>query len=221
MMFDQADHIGELAELYALGDLTAAERERVDMHARDCAQCAQRLGEAETTVLQLIERDAAVDAAVTPLRRVRFGAPGRSWGALAAIAAAFLIGLLPWGVQTLRENGSTSEANRQAMVAMLAGHFLHAPLLPLAAGAPAGKVIYAREGGWLYVIVAPGSTPLDIDIVSNGVRTRASSLAASSQTRASFIRTSAAVQSVELFQGSTPIAQARIVYVPKELPRER
>jgi hypothetical protein len=102
------------------------------------------------------------------------------------------------------------------MTAMLAGHFLHAPFVPVAAGAPAGKVIYAREGGWLYVIVAAGTSALDVDVVSNGVRRRVSSLAASSQTRASFIRTSEAIQSVQLFQGSTPIAQARIVYVPKE-----
>lgn len=220
-MFDQADHMGEFAELYALGDLSPAERERVDLHARDCAECAQRLGEAEATVLRLIERDAEAETLVVPLRPVRFRTMGRSWQALAAIAAAFLIGLLPWGMQTLREQGSTSEANRQAMSAMLAGHFLHAPLVPLATGAPAGKVIYAREGGWLYVIVAAGSTPLDVDLVSNGLRTRVSSLAASSQTRASFIRTSGAVQNVELLEGSTPIARARIVYVPKELPRER
>jgi hypothetical protein len=214
MMFDQADHVGELAELYALGDLSVAERERVDRHARECAQCAQRLGEAEATVLRLIERDAAAEASVTPLRRVRYGSS--NWAAVAAIAAAFLLGLLPWGVQTLRERGSTSEANQLAMSAMLAGHFLHAPLVPLAANAPAGKVIYAREGGWIYVIVAAGSAPLDVETMSNGTRTRVATLAASTQTRAAFVRTSAAIQSVELLQEGTPIAQARIVYVPKE-----
>jgi hypothetical protein len=214
MMFDQADHVGELAELYALGDLSVAERERVTSHARECPQCAQRLGEAEATVLHLIERDAAADASVTPLRRVRFGSS--NWAAIAAIAAAFLLGLLPWGVQTLRERGSTSEANQLAMSAMLAGHFLHAPLVPLAANAPAGKVIYAREGGWIYVIVAAGLAPLDVDTVSGGTRTRVASLAASAQTRAAFVRTSGAIQSVELLQGGTPIAQARIVFAAKQ-----
>lgn len=215
MMFDQADHIGELAELYALGDLSVAERERVDRHARECLQCAQRLGEAEATLLRLIERDAA-EATVTPLRPSRFGSVGRSWATFAAIAAAFLIGLMPWGMQTLHEKGSTMEANRQAMSAMLAGHFVHAPLLPLVADAPAGKVIYAREGGWIYVIVAAGSAPLDIDVVSAGTRTRVASLEASSQTRAAFIRTSGAIQSVELLQGSAPIAQAKIVLPAKQ-----
>jgi hypothetical protein len=219
MMFDQADHVGELAELYALGDLSVAERERITSHARECPQCAQRLGEAEATVLRLIESDTAAEASVTPLRRVRFGSS--NWAAVAAIAAAFLLGLLPWGVQTLRERPSTplrmtTEANRLAMSAMLAGHFLHAPLVPLAANAPAGKVIYAREGGWIYVIVAAGSAPLDIDTVSGGTRTPVATLEASAQTRAAFVRTAAAIQAVELLQGSTPIAQARIVSVAKQ-----
>jgi hypothetical protein len=211
MMFDQADHVGELAELYALGELSLAERERVDRHARECPQCAQRLGEAEATVLRLIERDA--DFVEGRLRPMRFRS---NWAAVAAIAAAFLIGLLPWGVQTLRERGSTSEANQLAMSAMLAGHFLHAPLVPLAANAPAGKVIYAREGGWIYVIVAAGPAPIDVDTVSSGTRTRVASLAGSAQTRAAFVRTSAAIQSVELLQGGTPIAQARVVPVAKQ-----
>jgi hypothetical protein len=226
MMFDQADHIGELAELYALGDLSVAERERVDRHARECLQCAQRLGEAEATLLQLIERDAASSVIPSgvegPLRPSRFGSVGHSWATFAAIAAAFLIGLLPWGMQTLLRPSTplgvtrTDDANRQAMSAMLAGHFVHAPLLPLSADAPAGKVIYAREGGWIYVIVAAGAVPLDIDVVSAGTRTRVASLEASAQTRAAFIRTPGAIQSVELLQGSAAIAQAKIVLPAKQ-----
>ncbi len=217
-MFDQADHVGELAELYALGDLSVAERERVDRHARECPQCAQRLGEAEATVLRLIEAD-AVQASVTPLRRIR--SRSTNWATLAAIAAAFLIGLLPWGVQTLRQRASTPlsttrDANQLAMNAMLAGHFLHAPLVPLAANAPAGKVIYAREGGWIYVIVAAGAAPLDVDVVSGSTRARVATLDASAQTRAAFVPTSEAIQSVELLEGSTPIAQAKIVSPAKQ-----
>jgi anti-sigma-K factor RskA len=43
-------HIGELAELYALGSLEADERSVVERHIRDCIQCADRIRDAEETI---------------------------------------------------------------------------------------------------------------------------------------------------------------------------
>ncbi|MGP6156015.1 MAG: RskA family anti-sigma factor [Vulcanimicrobiaceae bacterium] len=49
------DHIGELAELYALGALEPQERADIDAHAASCPRCARALGEAETAVAALDE----------------------------------------------------------------------------------------------------------------------------------------------------------------------
>ena len=68
------DHIGENAELYALGELDELEAARVERHARTCAACSSRLGDAEATVLQLVEAGGVTTAVPEGLdRRVRFG----------------------------------------------------------------------------------------------------------------------------------------------------
>ncbi len=43
-------HIGELAELFALGSLDDTERATVERHVRACLQCADRIRDAEETV---------------------------------------------------------------------------------------------------------------------------------------------------------------------------
>jgi anti-sigma-K factor RskA len=43
-------HIGDLAELYALGSLDEQERVTVERHVRACVECANRVREAEETM---------------------------------------------------------------------------------------------------------------------------------------------------------------------------
>lgn len=208
------DHIGENAELYALGELDELEAARVERHARACEACASRLGVAEATVLQLIEAGGV--AAMIPEeldRRVRFARPAaspRAW--IGAVAAAFVLGLLPWGWTMTQQhpNGTT----QPAIDAMLVGHFAHAPLLPLQAGAPPAKVIYAREGGWIYILAGAGTSSLDVATVTAGHTVVVASLAPSAATRAAFVNVAGRVDSVELLENGKPIAAAHVAYAP-------
>jgi anti-sigma factor RsiW len=207
------DHIGENAELYALGQLDELEASRVERHVRTCDVCAKRLGEAEEAVLCLIEScDVAAEPPAELDRRVRFsGQPPRAW--IAAVAAAFLVGLLPWGVTTVRHSDEGSGSNQQlAMNAMLAGHFLHTPVAALVPGAPHAKVIYPREGGWLYVLVGAASQSLDVVAVTGNQRTTIASIAPGTATRGAFVEIVQRVSSVELLESGTPVGSARIVY---------
>jgi anti-sigma factor RsiW len=209
------DHVGENAELYALGELDELEAARVEHHARTCDECTRRLGEAEATVLQLIESGNVPTARPAPLdRRVRFAPPAsRTPAWIAAVAAAFVIGLLPWGVMmTQRPVASTS--SQPAIDAMLAGHFAHAPLVALRPGVPAAKVIYPRESGWIYILVGAGQDSFDVATVVKGNRTIVASLAPSGVTRAVFVNVPGRVDAVELLQSGTPVAGARIAYAP-------
>jgi len=207
------DHIGENAELYALGQLGDLDASRVERHARTCDACARRLGDAEAAVLHLIESgDVASEAPPELDRRVRFaGQPPRAW--IAAVAAAFLIGLLPWGVTTLRNPTDASGSSQQlAMNAMLAGHFLHTPFAAVIPGAPNAKVIYPREGGWLYVLVGAASQPIEVAAVVGNQRMPIASISPGAATRAAFVAIPQRVSAVQLLENGAPIATARIVY---------
>ena len=134
-------HVDELAELYALGTLDAGERAQVAEHIAHCAACLRRVGEAEETVLALERVVQPVTPyagiATTQRRRVALW-----WPAVAA--AALIVGLLLPRPFAERQN--------PAMLAMIHSHFSHAQFSG-APGAPAAKVIYARDRSWLYVIV--------------------------------------------------------------------
>jgi hypothetical protein len=207
------DHIGESAELHALGQLGELESSRIEKHARTCDACAKRLGEAEAAVLHLIESGSVASAPPVELdRRIRFAKPQppRAW--IAAVAAAFLLGLLPWGVAELRRPPTADSSQQLAMNAMLAGHFLHTPFMALVAGAPPAKVIYPREGGWLYVLAGPASQTLDVVAVAGTKRTTIASIPPGTAARGAFITIAQRVGTVQLLANGKPIASARIVY---------
>ncbi|MDQ2859001.1 MAG: zf-HC2 domain-containing protein, partial [Candidatus Eremiobacteraeota bacterium] len=76
------EHLGERAELYALGALDAREADAVNAHAARCADCARLVGAAERAVMTLdaatvpdvapppeLERRIAAIGRVSPLRR--------------------------------------------------------------------------------------------------------------------------------------------------------
>jgi anti-sigma factor RsiW len=134
-------HIEELAELYALGELDARERAQVDAHIAQCSDCLRRVGEAEETVLALerIIQPVAPHAGIAMMRRRRV-----AWLLPAVAAAALIVGLLLPRPFTAPQN--------PALLAMIHSHFSHAQFSGVA-GAPAAKVIYARDRSWLYVVV--------------------------------------------------------------------
>jgi hypothetical protein len=205
------DHVGEDAELYALGTLDDFERIRVARHARECGDCARRIADAEATVLRLIELGEQPPHALRPLVLPdRAPAPARGNGRwIAAVAAAFLIGLLPWGIARVQQRGA-SGGDALAAAAMLAGHFSHAPFVALAARAPKAKAIYPLEGGWLYIIAAPGSAALNVAVTPPGERRTIATLPPSAETRTVFVRYPGRIDSVALLDGATPIAIARL-----------
>ncbi len=89
-------HIGENAELYALGSLGDLERAQVEAHVANCAECLRRVGEAEETVLGL-ERETAEVPLPSDVRAPEFRSRrpvARWWMGAVAAAAALIIGYL-------------------------------------------------------------------------------------------------------------------------------
>jgi hypothetical protein len=169
MMHDA--HIGENAELYALGSLDDLERQRVEAHVANCADCLRRLGQAEETVLGLESETAPVplprDARAPEFRSRRIA--GWWLGAVAAAAALIIGYLLPHPV--------TQPTTDVAQVAMLHSHFNHSQFT---GNGPLAKVLYARDRSWYYVVIegshqysvtgvgAGGSATLGTTVPRNG-----------------------------------------------------
>ncbi|MFY9781134.1 MAG: zf-HC2 domain-containing protein [Candidatus Baltobacteraceae bacterium] len=164
------EHIGELAELYALGVLEPEERAPIDAHVAACASCAHLLGAAEATVaalddtfapqleppLRLGSRIAASAKSVVPLgprrRPARPAAPAR--GFLATAAALLLAVGFGGGALVERSVEVRQAAQDGAILATIASsHFLHVSLTARTAAGPVSKVLYARDGAWFYLVV--------------------------------------------------------------------
>ena len=162
------NHVADNAELYALGMLEEAERAAVDAHARDCAACAQRLGQAEATVSDMLDTTLPSEPAprellqrMDALRRPplekraprRFTPTLKSWGMAAAAVFAIATGVLTQRVFTLQH---ALRSDGTVFTAMIASHFNHAQFVGPAGNTIAAKAIYERHGRWYQILASKG-----------------------------------------------------------------
>jgi hypothetical protein len=167
---DGDQHLGERAELYALGALESHERAQVEAHVASCASCTRALGAAEVTVAaldgafvpqldppeRLGARIAASAQAVVPLaprgvsRRAASPAPSFYATAAALLLAAGIGG----GALAEHSTEMRQVAHDSAVLATIAtAHFNHVSLTAREPSAPVSKVLYARDGAWFYVVI--------------------------------------------------------------------
>jgi len=153
------NHLDDEAELYALGLLEAAERDRVDEHVRVCDACLRRVGAAEAAVAALT--DASVIAAV-PAR-----AGDRRWPF--ALAAASLLACAA-SLATAFGLHRASDDDGAVIARLVDSHFAHVQFAAPGGRPIAAKAIYERHGAW-YIIVATGAPAWHVVIVEpNGTR---------------------------------------------------
>lgn len=185
---DAEMHVDELAELYALGALDDSERDTVDKHIASCTQCLRRVGEAEETMLAL-ERGTHAAVGFRAGRKTLPFARRRamSWWAAPAIAAAFIVGLLV---------PRPLAPPNPATLAMIGSHFSHAQFAG-PPGAPAAKVIYARDRSWYYVLVV-GSRRFEVYGVQSGRSTLLGTTTSNGSTSELFVRSAPRFDRIEL-----------------------
>ena len=191
------DHIGEAAELYAAGQLDAAEIAAIEAHAAGCEACLRRLGEAEETVLALESVNKALAPApaanVLPFPQRRISA----WWLVPAMAAALFVGLL-WP--------RAQSSHDVATLALVNGHFSHAQF---AGAGPKAKVLYARDRSWYYVIVA-GTGRYDVYGVVGDNRVSLGSTKVAGSTNELFVKMRGRFDHLELRGGSGAMEAATI-----------
>jgi anti-sigma factor RsiW len=212
------EHLGENAELYPLGILDDDAAREVERHIAFCSECADRVARAEAVAASLAAALPVATPSPTLERRLRESArlqPGvrktRANVLRFAIAAAFVIAFLGLGLQTLLLHQRLA-AEDVALVTMVHSHFNHVSMSPESASPVAAKILYARDGSWIYIIAdKPGGALHAIAHTERGVAALGAMLNVG-ETATLLVHPSERVRSIVLQRGGATVASAKLVY---------
>jgi anti-sigma-K factor RskA len=212
------EHLGENAELYPLGLLDDDAVRDVERHIALCFACAERVAQAQSVAAAL----AAALPQSTPSpaleRRLRESARPRLGVTKAratifpfAIAAAIALVFLGLGWQTLvlQQRLKTEDV---ALVTMVHSHFNHVSMAPESASPVAAKILYARDGSWMYIIAdKPGGSLHAIAETATGT-IDLGPLTSTGETASLLLHPRQRIRSVLLQRAGTNVASARLTY---------
>jgi hypothetical protein len=197
-------HLDENAELYALGELDPAERAEIEAHLATCTACVERVAEAASVV--------AAMASALPARDTRSARRPSSplWLAAAAVIAIGF-GILGWAEVMLRYQTASTAIALQTLVN---NHFLHVQMTGTSATAPNAKVMYGRDGSWIYVIVDAPQSRLHVVLTRAGERRDVGELEAAGHVSALLVENAGHPRLVELRDITGVTNAATLIYPP-------
>jgi anti-sigma factor RsiW len=218
-------HLGERSALYALGALDDAEFSALEAHLRVCAECANLVGQAERDVATIASLEARRDAPLELTERIeRLLAPAAShrmpqramrvsWPRIAAIAAAFLIGVLP-SAYLWERNRTMQDAMLDESAAMdrIAASTHRTAAFRGSGGVLAGNVMYARDGSWYVILVQGAPRALQVAWMHDGRRTMLGSATPHGATAMLYLPRSHRMGQLALMDGQRILAQATLRY---------
>ncbi|MBV8154968.1 MAG: hypothetical protein JO029_15830 [Candidatus Eremiobacteraeota bacterium] len=210
------EHIGELAELYAIGALGESERRDVERHVAGCTACGQRLGEAEDDVAAMEAARLQHDPPEQLQRRVRamLHRPAGQWSRYApAVAAALILGLLPSAF--FWEQNRTMHAAMEADSAAI-GRVASTPHRSVAfsqmSDGSAASVMYGPDGSWYVVLVRGASRALSVAWMHDGQRTMLGTATPHGDVAMLYLPKSHRMNQLALMDGDRVVAQAQLAY---------
>jgi|GEM_PF-3538236 len=166
-------HIGENAELYALGALDDKERMQVEHHAGSCKPCMNLLSNAERIVADIeLELPALAPPPHLELRLIRSARVGNKRVSnlplryRSAVAALIVLGIIStiMGLRLWKTDGQLRQ-NDTILAAMSSSDFGHLTFRSRGAGT-IGKAICEKHGNWIYLVV----TRMNADVTLYGRR---------------------------------------------------
>jgi anti-sigma factor RsiW len=212
------EHLSEDAELYPLGILDDEAAREVERHIALCSECAERVARAEAVAaslagtLPLATPSPALERRLRESARPRLGAGNlRASVFRFAIAAALALVFLGLGLQTLllRQHLAAEDV---ALVSMVHSHFNHVSMSPESANPVAAKILYARDGSWVYIIAdKPGGPLRAVALTPAGVADLGSLLRAG-ETATLLVHPRDRIRSIVLQRAGTTVASAKLAY---------
>lgn len=213
---NNAGHIEELADLYAIGALDDAERLTVERHVAGCQQCTLLLAQAEDTVAEMESVRTQHRPPEQLQRRIR-AMTQRSqlrWQSfIPAVAAAVVLGLLPsayfW--EQNRTMNETMLANAGAMSRLASTPHRSAAFTEMSDGS-AASVMYGPDGSWYVVLVRGTSHALSVAWMHDGRRTMLGTAMPLGDVAMLYLPKSHRMDRLALMDGERVVAQAQLAY---------
>ncbi len=212
------EHLGEDAELYPLGILDDDAAREVERHIALCSTCAERVAQAQTTAASLAAALPAATPSPALKRRLHESIRPHPRAAIRyenlsrfAVAAVFTLALIGLGSQTLMLRGRLANEDL-ALVTMVHSHFNHVSMAPESANPVAAKILYARDGSWIYIIADKPGGPLDAIASTATGTTDVGILASAGETATLLFRPHERIRAVVLRRAGTNVASATLAY---------
>jgi hypothetical protein len=212
------EHLGENAELYPLGLLDDDAVHDVERHIALCSACAERVAQARSVAASLAAALPAASPSTGLERRLRASARPELGAAkarasifrfaLAAVVAIIFLGL-GWQTLVLQQR---LKAEDVALVTMVHSHFNHVSMAPESGNPVAAKILYARDGSWIYIIAdKPGGSLRAIAETATGT-IDLGLLTTTGETASLLVHPRERLRSVVLQRADTNVASARLMY---------
>jgi hypothetical protein len=217
------DHVDDLAELYAVGSLSEFEAARVERHVANCAACATRLHEAETTIAALAQAQAFPLREPTAELATRMNqSVGRAerrgvltWHPfVAGIAAAIVLALAPTFVAVDRNTALQAMRQDERALARLASagtQIDHAQFMSGHAPMNA-KVLYGPKGDWYYVVVMHPRPGMQVAYVHEGRMEMLGTVKTHGESGTLYLPVNHKMDELALVEDGNVLADAHLVY---------
>jgi hypothetical protein len=213
------EHLGESAELYPLGILDDDAAREVERHIALCSECAERVTQAQAVAaslaaaLPLAAPSPALERRLHESTRSQLGARKMRANvlrfALAAAAAALIFLGLGWQTLLLRQRLAAEDV---ALVTMVHSHFNHVSMSPVSANPVAAKILYARDGSWIYIIADKPGGALHAIAHTAGSVADLGELLSTGETATLLVHPRERIRSIVLQRGGTTVASAKLAY---------
>ena len=211
------EHLGEDAELYPLGILDDDAARKVEHHVALCSECAERVAQAQAVAASLAAAlpqatpSPALERRLRESTRPQPGARRRASVFPFALAAAFALAFLGLGWQQLILQ-QRLKAEDVALVTMVHSHFNHVSMSPESANPVTAKILYARDGTWIYIIADKPGGPLRVIAETATGTVDLGVLTSTGETASLLVHPHERIRSMILQRAGANVASAKLAY---------